>query len=356
MSKRLAALVLVWTLASANLDGPTALGAQVPQEPQPNRAGPQPDARSRIRVTSNLVILAVTVKDAAGNLVPGLQQSDFRVSDDGVEQSISVFTAESFPLSLVVLVDDNLPSGVAEQMVRSLRAVAGGFGPEDEAMVCRYDLLFYPGSGFAHDFDALWKDLEDAQSRSGPSTSGPVPFVTPPSSHPLGVGEPPLAAGTNLGHAPTKALDDAVHAAAQLLRGRGNDRRKIVLLISDGENGKEFNRHTYNDALAALLRANVSLFSLAVGGSTYKRRFSRLVSYADDSGGDIYYAARSDSMERLYSRITEEARHEYTLAYIPTGNNKHSDYHAVEVQITRPGLTVRTRHGYRSDQAEPLGR
>ena len=81
-----------------------------------------------------------------------------------------------------------------------------------------------------------------------------------------------------------------------------------------------------------------------------------MVSYADDSGGDIYYAARSDSMERLYSRITEEARHEYTLAYIPTGNNKHSDYHAVKVQITRPGLTVRTRHGYRSDQAEPSGR
>ena len=169
MSRRLATLLLVWTLASANFDGP--------QEPQPNSA----DARSRIRVTSNLVILPVTVKDSAGNLVPGLQKGDFRISDDGVEQSISVFSGESFPLSLVVLVDDDLPSVAAEQMVKGLRAVAGGFGPEDEAVVCRFDLEFYPGQGFVHDIDALWKELKDAQSHSGPSTSGPVPFVTPPS-------------------------------------------------------------------------------------------------------------------------------------------------------------------------------
>src|SRR5213595_2361474 len=47
-------------------------------------------------------------------------------------------------------------------------------------------------------------------------------------------------------------------------------------------------------------------------GISLKRKFSRLVNYANDSGGDIYYAAQSAAMERLYSRITEEARHEYT--------------------------------------------
>jgi len=355
MSGRIAILVLAAALACGQCGLDTVLGARLLQDPAPNQVAPQYDPRSRIRVTSDLVVLPVIVKDAAGNLVPGLQRSDFRISDDGVEQSISVFTAESFPLSLVLLVDDDLESSVAEQMVKSLRAVVGGFGPEDEAMVCRFDLLFYPGHGFAHDLDTLWDELKDVQSHSGPSTSGPVPFVTPPSSHPLGVGEPPQAAPTNLGHAPTKALDDAVHAAAQLLHDRGLDRRKIVLLISDGENGKRFNRHTYDETLGALLNANISLFSLAVGSSTYGKRFARLVEYANDSGGDIYYAAKSDSMEKLYSRITEEARHEYTLAYVPTSNDKHSDYHAVEVQIARPGLTVKTRRGYRTSSSNPSG-
>jgi Ca-activated chloride channel family protein len=347
---------LVVAVANETCSLPVALAAQVPQEPEQKSQPPQLDARDRIKITSNLVVLPVTVKDAAGNLLPGLQKNEFHIYDDGIEQTISVFTAESFPLSLVVLVDDDLKSDVAAQMVESLRAAAGGFGPEDEAMVCRYDLLFYPGSGFAHDFDALWKQLEDAQSHSGPSTSGPIPPVNtgrPINGHSSEGDAPVLAAPIKAGHRPTKALDDAVHSAALLLRDRGSDRRKLVLLISDGENGKQFNKHGYEDTLGELLRSNISVFSLAVGSNEYRKRFSRLVNYANDSGGDIYYAAASRSMERLYARITEEARHEYTLAYVPTGNSKRSAYHAVEVHVTRPGLTVKTRRGYTSSSANP---
>ena len=143
---------------------------RVAQEPQKRKsAEPQSDAQAKIRATSDLVVLAVTVKDANGNLVPGLQKSDFHVFDDGVEQSLSVFTEESFPLSLVVVVDDDLPPETAEQMTRSLRALAGGIGMADEAMICRFDLSFYPGSSFAHDMDTLWNELREVQDHSGPS-------------------------------------------------------------------------------------------------------------------------------------------------------------------------------------------
>src|SRR5207249_3231274 len=305
----------------------------------------QSEARTKINVNSELVVVPVTVKDRHGNLVPDLQKSDFRIFDDNVEQSIDVFTAEAFPLSLIVLIDDDLKSQDAAQMAPTLRAITAGIGPSDEALICRFDLSFYPGEGFTGDLDKLWADLKDAQHHSGPSTAGPVPFVSSPSSHRLGVGEPPLAAPTNLGSRPTKALDDAVHSAAELLHDRRASRRKIILLISDGLNGPKFNRHTYPDTLEALLHDNISVFSLAVGHSP-KRKFSRLVNYANDSGGDIYYATQSAAMERLYSRITEEARHEYTLAYVPHGNNRNTSYHKVEVRTTREGVTIKTRQGY----------
>ncbi|HWT88621.1 MAG TPA: hypothetical protein VN454_07435, partial [Candidatus Angelobacter sp.] len=70
----------------------------------------QTDAQTRIRVSSDLVILSVTVKDKFGTLVPDLQKQEFHVFDDSIEQSIDVFTADAFPLSLVVLVDDDLKS------------------------------------------------------------------------------------------------------------------------------------------------------------------------------------------------------------------------------------------------------
>jgi hypothetical protein len=101
-------------------------------------------------------------------------------------------------------------------------------------MVCRFDLLFYPGEVFTGDGDRLLANLKIAQKANEPSKAGPVPFVTPPSAHTLTNSEPGRIAPTDLGSAPTKALDNAVFEAAQLLRGRERNRRKSILLVSDG--------------------------------------------------------------------------------------------------------------------------
>src|SRR5437899_4351902 len=126
---------------------------------QPQAATEQSEARTKISVNSDLVVLAATAKDLHGNLVPDLQKEEFRIFDDNVEQSIDVFTAEAFPLSLVVLIDDDLKSQDAAQMAPTLRAITGGISSSDEAIICRFDLSFYPGDGFSSDFNKLWADL-----------------------------------------------------------------------------------------------------------------------------------------------------------------------------------------------------
>src|SRR5262249_17771335 len=150
-----------------------------------------------------------------GELVPDLQQADFRIFDGQVEQSVDIFTMEAFPLSLVVLIDDDLKSKDAAQMTPSLRAIVGGISTNDEAIICRFDLSFYPGDAFSADFDKLWADLKSAQDHAAPSSAGPVPFVTPPSTHATTVGEPKPTVPIDPGHRPTKALDDAVNSAAE---------------------------------------------------------------------------------------------------------------------------------------------
>ena len=340
--------LFVLLLAAASLFAQTPAPRDSPQAQNqapssaPLAAHPS-DAQTKIRVNSDLVVLPVTVKDQFGELVPDLQQADFRIFDDNIEQSVDIFTVEAFPLSLVVLIDDDLKSKDAAQMAPSLRAITAGISANDEARICRFDLSFYPGDEFTSDLDKLWSDLKNAQDRSGASTAVPVPIVTTPTSIPGTASQP---APINLGSRPTKALDDAIHSAAELLHDRGAARRKIILVVSDGLNGAQFNHHTYNDALETLLHDNISVYSLAVGNSLTKHKFSRLINYAGDSGGDIYYASTSAHMEKLYSQITEEARHEYTLAYIPRGTNRNSSYHKVEVRVARPAVTVKTRQGY----------
>jgi Ca-activated chloride channel family protein len=344
-------------LACVSLSAATVARGQGLPQPSPSSAttpgashdaAQSSEAQNRIRVNSDLVVLPVTVKDQLGELVADLQQSDFRIFDGQVEQSVDLFTVEAFPLSLVVLIDDDLKSKDAAQMSPSLRAILGGISDNDEALICRFDLSFYPGDAFSSDFDKLWADLKSAQEHAAPSTAGPVPFVTPPSTHAAGVGEPKGdAAPVQGGHRPSKALDDAIFSAAELLHDRGTAHRKIILVVSDGANGADFNHHSYNDAAELLLRDNISVYSLAVGNTiSRERKFARLIRYADDTGGDIYYASTSAAMERLYSQITEQARHEYTLAYIPRNTSQTTPYHKVEVRVARPGVSVKTRQGY----------
>ena len=332
------------------------LGQGAPQAPAPKPGATPPsqsqasDTQARIITTVNTVILPVTVKDSAGNLVPDLTREEFRVFDDNVEQKISLFSVEAFPLSAVLLVDNDLKGKDSEMVEASLKSIVAGLSLADEAFVCRFDTNFHPGKGFTKDQDRLVTELKRTR------LSGETDVVGPDPSGPFGAGA--TVNGQNISGGPTtppstkilkgqtnKALDDAMYEAAQLLSDRGRSRRKIIFLISDGQNAKN-NKYDYDTVVKELLRYNISVYSLGVGKGFLDRKFSRLQSYAHDTGGDVYYAARQKALEELYSRVTEQARNQYTLAYSPFGNDKTKDYHVVEVRVRRPGLDIKTREGY----------
>jgi Ca-activated chloride channel homolog len=303
----------------------------------------QQQGQARVRVNSDLVTLSVTVRDRDGNLVGNLRRERFRLFDDGVEQKITVFAEESLPLSLVILVDNDLNGKEGVQMVQSLRALLGGVSLQDQAMVCRFDMLFYPGDGFTSDLDKLMAEVKKAQGEIKPTPKHiPEPVVCGNST----TASPCVPAPTYAGARPSKALDDAVFFAAELLQNGAADSRKIILVISDGANEPKLNKHDFESVKERLLFENVSVFSLAAGSDTDKHKFSRMEGYSRVSGGDIYFAAKSRAMEQIYSRITEQARHQYTLAYAPTGNSLGSNYHRLELHVEGEGLTVQTREGY----------
>src|SRR5439155_27228174 len=145
----------------------------------------------------------------------------------------------------------------------------------------------------------------------------------------------------------TKALDDAVYAAAQLLKDRDPERqrRKIIFLISDGVNGPKFNVNNYDTVLKELLRYNITVYGIGVGSAYFERRFERLSKYAHDTGGDVYYGLKRRAMEELYSRGTEEARNQYTLAYAPSGTDRGPEYHPIEGRLKPEVLNSVTREG-----------
>jgi VWFA-related protein len=317
------------------------------------------DAQARITVNSSLVILPVTVKDREGQFLYGLQREDFRVFEDSVEQNIDVFTAEAFALSMVILIDNDLKDKDANKVQASLGAITGGMSVDDEAFVCRFDQFFHPGKGFTSDLDTLSKELKRTNLDSEPSVGAPGgPFNGATINNHSTMDQSSIDKSTQIikGQS-TKALDDAVYAAAALLHDRPRNRRRIIVLISDGVNGKKFNTFSYDNVIKTLQHDNISVYSIAVPSAYLDRKISpidrtvsALIRYANDSGGEIFHATKEHSFEGFYSRLTEEARHQYTLAYVPRGSDRSSDYHTIEVRVKREGVDVRTRQGYFTGQ------
>ena len=313
--------------------------------------GAPPRNQPTISTTTSIVVVPVTVKDNRGNLVPDLKRDEFRIFQDGVEQQIQRMTSEAMPLSLVILVDNDLRFKDQQQVEPSLVSIVAGLSEDDEAFICRYDQFFHPGQGFTKDQDAMVTQLRRTELKSTTSAPPPGdPFGGPTINNAPAPGAPMDTAKPSMQiiqGQPTQALDDAMYDSALLLKDRDSrKRRKMILLISDGQNGAKFNTHKYDEVREELLRQDITVYCVATGSEYFNRKFNRLVSYAHDTGGDVFYGAKEDSFSEFYSKITEEARNQYVLTYSPRGIENSLNYHKIEVRVRRANLTVLARDGY----------
>jgi VWFA-related protein len=330
------------------IPAPSTPTAQTPQaqtgESKP--AVPQNDTRNRIRVRSDLVIVPVTVKNHEGNLIGDLQRDEFRVFCDDVEQQIIFFTSDPFPLSAVVLIDNDLSVRSAEQVQKSLTAISAGFGPADEVALVTYNEFTNTVADFSFNNDQLYTKLKRLELDShipGSPVGGPLTAGPTANGRNTETGQPtPQGIRQEPEH---KDMDDAIYDATQMLKGRGRDRRKIIFLISDGNNSHN-NTHSFDQTLQALLQADVAVYSISVGHAFLQKQTLRLEHYANKSGGDTFYAGKDRSLQNLYPSVTEQARNQYTLTFSPQDTDRTKDFHTIEVRVRRPSLDVSTREGY----------
>src|SRR5208283_6063727 len=111
----------------------TVPAGSVPSSPESGR-----DQLFSLEKTVSFVNVPVTVKDDEGKLVDGLLQKDFTVLEDGVQQRISFFTSDPFPLSAAVIIDQGISDITLKKVNQTFSALGGSFGPFDEVAVFTY--------------------------------------------------------------------------------------------------------------------------------------------------------------------------------------------------------------------------
>ena len=345
---------LAATLSQPAPSNSTSPRSPQPRQPQAQQAPPPPpqapgadDSRGVIRARVDMVVVPVTVKNASGELVDDLRDEEFRVLEDGVDQKIAFFSTDTFPLSTVVLLDDGMKAKTSERVKQTLVALSGAFSESDEVALGRFDAFYTPVLDFTADNDKLINSLKSVNlgNQSFATTdagSGPTP-PRPSAADDRAPGAVPTVSALKSQN--TKHIDDAIYAAARLLRTRGRERRKVVVIVSDGTNSRS-NAHTNTETMQLLLSSDISVYAIGLDSAVLLRGTTDLSHYAHTTGGDVYYAAHESDLPKLYAQVSEEARHQYTIGYLPTGTDRGKSYHSIEVRIKRSGLSLLTRDGY----------
>ncbi|HYE14308.1 MAG TPA: VWA domain-containing protein [Pyrinomonadaceae bacterium] len=356
-------------LAGALLSAPPAPGAppavaaparrqDAPPPPPKPRQTPTPtptpaeqviDEDEVVRVTSNLVVVPVSVTDAGGQAVQGLKAEDFRLEEEGRAQKLeAVGDAEQVPLDIALVFD--LSSSVTKNFEFEKQSAAGFLRevmkPIDRAAVftlAEKATLAQPLAPAAEAMRTI-STLQAARRSTG------------------------------------TAFYDTVRAAARYLSENAPERsRRVILAISDGEDnfsddvrdamlaeGKggstqaeamEHQRGLHAKAVEKVLRevqrADAVFYSINPSGPGLRlnvisqRAQNQMRQMAETTGGNAFVPDRVESLAQVFGQIAAELRAQYLLQYLSNNEAQPGKFLRIKVNTpARPELRVRARQGY----------
>jgi VWFA-related protein len=308
-----------------------------------------PEKEFKLRVPVAEVVVPVTVLDGEGRPALGLQKEDFALYEDEIPQVIRRFSVDPAPLSIAILIDTSTDVLTQTMIKENLVPLVETLSPFDEAAVWQFEHVPDLHQGFTSDKEVLLQALRKLTlGENAPAFDGSMgPFGSQPTLNgiPIGTGvnqtQPPKTLNTH--------IDDAVFSAAQVLRSRARDRRKIILLISNGQNAPG-NRHSFDGTIEAVLTGEIVVFGIGQGTSVASRRMgNRVARYARDTGGEVFYPVKSASFAESLQRISLTARNQYVLGFVSSAQADKVTYRKISVEILREkgkSFKVRNRKGY----------
>ena len=293
-----------------------------------------------IRVDVNLVSMLASVRGKNGALISNLQQADFKVYEDGKEQTIKNFTRETdLPLTIGLLVDT---SGSQERLIETEQRAASQFfskvlRQKDEAFLIQFGAEAELLQDSTNSPRLLQKGLEQLRLSVpvGGLHPGPVPTMQ-------------NQAGT--------ILYDAVYLAAND-RLRSDVGRKAIVLITDGvDTGSKISR---DKAIEAAQKADAIIYSIYYqdraaygfgnfggGGEGELRRMST------ETGGQVFKVDRGHSLDDIFREIQEEMRSQYAITYQPPNPKRDGSYRKTDIKLANKDYRVQARKGYYAIEPE----
>jgi|HubBroStandDraft_1064217.scaffolds.fasta_scaffold14558_5 VWFA-related protein len=300
----------------------------------------QDQSAATVKVNVEVVQLFFNVKDKHGALIPNLVKDNFDILEDGKQQTIKYFKAESdLPLTLGILIDS---SGSQQRVLDMEKEVGGSFlesilRPKDEAFVISFDVDITLLQDFTTSVSRLRHALNEAKINTGGVScaggpigpQGPIPCS---STGPRGT-----------------ALYDAVYLAShdEFSHEVG---RKAMILLTDGED--EGSRLKIKDAIEAAQKADAICYVLLIADRGFYgfggyHGDSEMKKLTQETGGRVIEVGNKiDKLRQAFDQIAQELRSQYNIGYTPTNSARDGSFRKVEIKPKDGDYKVQARSGY----------
>jgi VWFA-related protein len=356
----------------------SSIFAQAPAGPLPPRPGvviqeAPKDSGATIKKEVRLVTTPVTVRDAGGQMLHNIEQEEFRIFDNGVEQRITHFDLGGDPLSMVILLET---SSRIEPMLPELRKTGILFtqlvmGPSGEAAVVTFNDTIEKRLGFSSDATAVEKTI--AEIKQG--TSGTKLYDAMAAGVEMLTSRPESATGTGTRRRVLIVVSEAADKGSAAALGEVLRQAQLanVTIYSVGLSTTRAELQAEPRTTAPTIAppgtyplpprpgtvptptsdpqyngGNIDLLALAawiVQHIQHEVKDHALEVAATATGGMHVRTFRDASIEKAIDEIGGELHAQYAISYTPTGSGEYG-YHEIEVRVRRANLTVRSRPGY----------
>ena len=273
-----------------------------------------------LHVDVELALVNVVVTDPYNRLVTGLDQDNFRLFEDNVEQEITTFSSEDVPISIGVIFDC---SGSMKDKLGKAREAAIEFlktaNPDDEFFLVSFNERAELTSSFTN-------SVEDLQSR--------------------------LLLTSSKGRT---ALLDALYLGLSQMRGAHNGKRALLILSDGGDN---HSRYQESDIKRLVKEANTQLYAIGIFDPLeYRSRTpeelngpSLLGEITEMTGGRVFAASNLNDLPDIATKIGLELRNQYILGYRPSNKAHDGRWRKIKIKLRTPRglpqLSVYSKTGY----------
>ncbi len=333
---------------------PTAVPSSTPPEDE--------DENTIIKVETNLVTMPVSVLDRNGRFISGLQQRDFKIFENGIEQKVDFFQSVEQPFTVILLIDVS-PSTqfrmdqIQDAAIAFVDQLRGG----DQVMVIAFDESVHILSPATNNRNVLRSAIRQTQFGDGTSLYETVDYVIQRQLRHI--------QGRKAVVIFTDGVDTTSRRATYQSTLRSSEEVDALFYTIRYDTSREMNAGGYGgggggwgyprrrrgggggavgDILGAILGGNAPTGGYGGGTSSgeYETGRQYLELLASNSGGRKFEGQSLYNVETAFAGIAEELRRQYSLGYYPENVGNIGDRKQIRIRVMRPEVVVRAKNSY----------